>query len=112
MCFNISLLGKSIITNNKDDTKKIINNIIQSDYSGIKTLIIELNDLKEVIDSLEDKYKLLMDYMPNTLDHKITTVDKNKKHIKRLNSLHTEQKTIFVDIVKLFIELGKRGLKK
>ena len=109
--FNLSVLRSSTLTNNKEKTLKMINNFLKSDYSGISVLTNELNEFKGKIKNLDDHYKLLMDYIPKTLDHKLTTEVKCKGHINRLHSIHKKQKNIFVNISKLFVKHSLSSLK-
>jgi len=111
MHFNLSVLRSSALTNNKEKTLKMINNFLKSDYSGISIIISELNDFKGKIKNLDSHYKLLMNYIPKTLDHKLTTEYKYKKHISKLHSIHKKQKNIFVNISKLFVKHSLSSLK-
>ena len=78
---------------------------------GISIIISELNDFKGKIKNLDSHYKLLMNYIPKTLDHKLTTEYKYKKHISKLHSIHKKQKNIFVNISKLFVKHSLSSLK-
>lgn len=109
--FNLSVLRSSALTNNKEKTLKMINNFLKSDYSGINVITNELNDFKSKIKNLDEHYKLLMDYIPKTLDHKITTEAKCKELIDKLHSIHKKQKDIFLDISKLFVKHSIISLK-
>ncbi|MBL7054913.1 hypothetical protein ISS05_04100 [Candidatus Woesearchaeota archaeon] len=109
--YNLSVLRSSILTKDKEKTLKVINNFLKNDYSGIPAITNELNELKSKIKNLDDHYKLLMDYVPKNLEHKLTTEAKCKEHIDRLHSIHKKQKDIFMDISRWFVKLSRTGLK-
>lgn len=109
--FDLSVLRSSILTKDKEKTLKTINKFLKSDYSGVSIITDELNEFKEKINNLDEHYKLLINYVPKTLDHKITTEAKYKEHIDKLHSVHQKQKDIFMDTVRLFLKISKKGLK-
>lgn len=111
LSYNLSVLRSSIVTKDKEKTLKTINKFLKSDYSGVSVITDELNEFKEKINNLDEHYKLLMNYVPKTLDHKITTEAKYKEHINKLHSIHEKQKEIFVNTVRLFLKISKKGLK-
>lgn len=110
MFYNLSVLRSSILTKDKEKTLKMINNFLKNDYSGVSAITSELNDFKEKINSLENHYNLLMNYMPKTLDNKIITEAKCIEHINKLHSIHKKQKELFVNIAGLFVKLSKTSL--
>jgi len=109
--FDLSVLRSSIVTKDKEKALKIIKNFLKNDYSGVSAITSELNDFKEKINALDEHYRLLMHYMPKTLDYKIKTEAKYNEHVNKLHSVHKKQKEIFVDIVRLFLKLSKSSLK-
>lgn len=112
LCFNLAVLRSSTLTKNKEKTLKTIHKFLKNDYSGVSVITSELNDFKEKISSLESHYKLLMDYVPKTLDHRITTEYKCRKHINKLHSIHKKQKELFVSIAGLFVKHSISSLKR
>ena len=111
LSFDLAVLRSSTLTKNKEKTLKTINKFLKSDYSGVSVIASELNDFKERISSLESHYKLLMNYIPKTLDHRLTTEYKCKKHINKLHSIHKKQKKLFISIAGLFVKHSISSLK-
>lgn len=111
LSYNLSVLRSSILTKDHKNTLKIINDFLKNDYSGVSAITDELNDFKEKINRLDSYYNILMNQMPKTLDHKLTTEQKQKGYINKLHSLHQKQKKIFINTSKLFTELSKNSIK-
>jgi hypothetical protein len=112
LLYNLSTLRSSILTKDRKEALKIINDFLKNTYSGVSVIANELNDFKKKINKLDSHYRMLMSYVPKTLDYKLTTEAEYKKYIGTLHSIHQKQKEIFLNISKLFMKLSKVSIKK
>lgn len=112
MSYYLSTLRTSILTKDKKQSISAISNFLTNKYAGLKTVIAELNDFKEKIKEADEHYRLLMRFIPNSLDHQLTTRKKYKDHRKNLLSLHAKQKEILQNVSKLFLNFSKKALRK
>ncbi len=105
--FYLNRLRTAIVLNDKKAKERVISNFLKNPYAGFSKIISELNDFKETIDETNKHYKVMMNYMPNSLDHELTTKTKLRQHISKLNQAHSKQKEVFINITKCFIKLNK-----
>jgi len=111
LSLNIGSLKQASLENNDEKIKEKISLILNNEYSSIKTIISELNSLKNKIDEFEKMHINLLNSDLLSLDIKmLIEQDFGKK--QKLNELFDKQKGILMSLSNIFVELAKNSVLK
>lgn len=98
--FNLNLL-KNSSSNDNSQIRKAFSAL------GISSLAEELNDFKSKLNGMEKFHSQLL---PKGLDNKLE-MERHRKHLDNLHSIHKRQKDALISAVKLFVKMAKKHIK-
>ena len=111
LSYSVGWLQSAIFIKDEVIINKAINNILKNEYSGINTIVKELNSLKNKIEKFESFHTGML---KNSLSLDVSASleqDFREKH-KKLNELHDKQKTILLNLSNIFVKLTKNSVLK
>ena len=108
---NIELLKQASLENNDEKIKEKISLILNNEYSSIKTIISELNSLKNKIDEFEKMHINLLNSNLLSLDIKML-IEQDFRKKQKLDELFDKQKGILMSLSKTFVKLAKDSILK
>ena len=111
LCLNIELLKQASLENNDEKIKEKISLILNNEYSSIKTIISELNSLKNKIDEFEKMHINLLNSNLLSLDIKML-IEQDFRKKQKLDELFDKQKGILMSLSKTFVKLAKDSILK
>lgn len=109
---NVGLLRATVLTKDKEKTNKLISKIMKNGYSGISSMIGELNSLKNKIDKIESLHTNLLENNELSIDAKtLMEQDFRKKH-GNLTEIYKKQKNLLLNLSNIFLKLTKESILK
>ena len=111
LSLNIELLKQASLENNDEKIKEKISLILNNEYSSIKTIISELNSLKNKIDEFEKMHINLLNSNLLSLDIKML-IEQDFRKKQKLDELFDKQKGILMSLSKTFVKLAKDSILK
>ncbi len=108
--FHINSLQQDILSNDNKKVRDRISLILNNEYSSIKTIISELNSFKKRIDEFEKLHIGLLNSNLLSLDIKML-LEQDFRKKQDLNELFDKQKTILLDLSRVFVRLAKSSIR-
>ncbi|MBI3034968.1 hypothetical protein HYY71_01470 [Candidatus Woesearchaeota archaeon] len=100
----------NIIKNSGDERaiKSALGAFLNNNDTCVNSMIYELNDFKAKLEDVQNYHSILL---PQSLDNRLRTDEKYKRHIERLNAIHKKQKDAFASTVMLFLKFARKRMK-
>tara|TARA_Y100000310_G_scaffold281722_1_gene302378 strand:- start:18039 stop:18590 length:552 start_codon:yes stop_codon:yes gene_type:complete len=108
---HVGSLKEAMLDDNDQKIKNKINMILSNEYSSIKTIISELNFLKNKTDELEKLHINLLNNSIISLDMKVVLEQELKKK-QELDAFYDRQKNLLLNLSSIFVKLAKSSIPK
>lgn len=111
LCYNIDLLRDPTLQKDSEKKLKVINKILKNYYSGIYSIIKDLNSFKTKIDEFENLQTNLMNG-DLSLDVKTLMEEDFRKKCNKIHDLYRKQKNVILNLSSIFLKLVKNDLSR